>query len=312
MTDKNEFNEKFRSICMPILAGFEEERKQKFHLCITIIAVAAFVFLTALLLGRTGMVKFPDWAVYTIIGLTFLAVGVVIFIAKDFEVKVKTKVMPELCKCFGDLTWSQGDSINHQIFKNAGILTERYNQSEVDDVFKGTINVVPIEIDEVCYIYEKTERRNGKTTTIRHTVFDGLFITLGMNKNFSCHTVIKPDSLVHQSPLSSLKRTELEDVVFEKNYDVFTNDEVEGRYLVTPSFMERINNIKNVFQANKVSCAFYNDKFYIALETNKDMFVLGRLWKPADDAEQFMQMYRELASIIKLIDYFKLDQKIGL
>ena len=101
-------------------------------------------------------------------------------------------------------------------------------------------------------------------------------------------------------------------VEFEKKYDVFTDDEVEARYLITPSLMERLNNIKLSFKANKISASFYNDKFFIALHTNKDLFSIGSLTKPAYDPNQIFQMFEEMMSIYRLIDHFKLDQKIGL
>ena len=99
---------------------------------------------------------------------------------------------------------------------------------------------------------------------------------------------------------------------FEKNFDVFTNDEVDARYLITPTFMERIKNLELAFKADKIKCAFYNKWLIIALSTKKDLFSICSLTKPICDNNQYFQMYEEIESIIKLIDYFKLDQKIGL
>ena len=109
-----------------------------------------------------------------------------------------------------------------------------------------------------------------------------------------------------------LKRTKLEDVEFEKRFNVFTDDEVEARYLITPSFMERLNEMKVAFKANTVSCAFYEKSLLIALSTGKDLFSIGSLFKRIDDPKQFFTMFEEILSIIKLIDHFKLNQKIGL
>lgn len=76
--------------------------------------------------------------------------------------------------------------------------------------------------------------------------------------------------------------------------------------------MERLNNMKLAFQADKVSCAFYQNQLLIGLHTKKDLFSLCSLFKPVDDANQYYQMFEEILSIIKLIDYFKLNQKTGL
>ena len=133
-----------------------------------------------------------------------------------------------------------------------------------------------------------------------------------MNKKFNSHTVIKPNMLGRFLANSELKHTVLEDTEFEKKYDVLTNNEVEARYLLTPSFMERLKNIQMSFMAYSTECAFYQDKLIIAIDNLQDKFHVGSIWKPLTDERQYFQMYEEIESIIKLIDHFKLDQKIGL
>ena len=155
---------------------------------------------------------------------------------------------------------------------------------------------------------EYTKGRGRNKTTI----FEGVIVKLSMNKDFKGHTVIKADSIFHTSPSSALRHTTLEDVVFENKYDVFTDDEVEARYLITPSFMERMNNVKMAFEATGITCAFYRNKLILTIPTCRDLFSLCSLVKPIDDTRQYFQMYEEIISIIKLIDHFKLDQKIGL
>ena len=142
-------------------------------------------------------------------------------------------------------------------------------------------------------------------------MFSGVIIKLDINKQFSGNTVIRPNSIGHFSPSPHLRHTILEDLNFEKKFDVYTNDEVEARYLITPSFMERLNNMKTVFEACSVSCAFYENYLLIGLNTC-DLFSIGNLNVPLDDANQYFKMYDEILSIMKLIDHFKLDQKTGL
>ena len=70
--------------------------------------------------------------------------------------------------------------------------------------------------------------------------------------------------------------------------------------------------MKVAFNANSVSCAFYEKYFLVALHTSKDLFSLCSLIKPVNDGRQFFTMFEEILSIVKLIDHFKLAQKIGL
>ena len=117
---------------------------------------------------------------------------------------------------------------------------------------------------------------------------------------------------MHTPPSYKLKYTELEDPEFNKIFDVYTNDEITARYLITPSFMQRLKNMEVAFKADNTSCAFYENYLIIALSTKKDLFSLCSLIKPLKETQQYFQMYEEIVSILKLIDHFKLDQKIGL
>lgn len=133
-----------------------------------------------------------------------------------------------------------------------------------------------------------------------------------MNKNFKGNTVIYSDSLLHKSPSPNLHRTVLEDIKFESKFDVFTDDDVEARYIITPSLMERLNKMKVAFDSLKISASFYKSKFLIGLFTPKDIFSIGTLNKNVCDKAQYMVMFEEILSIMKLIDHFKLNQKTGL
>lgn len=107
------------------------------------------------------------------------------------------------------------------------------------------------------------------------------------------------------------KQISLEDVKFAKKFKVFSEDEVEARYLVTTAFMERFLNLTTSFGAKKAKCAFFDDKVMFAISTRKNLFEFGSLFKSLDDPKN-IEFFKELMSILDIIDYFKLDEKIGL
>lgn len=109
-----------------------------------------------------------------------------------------------------------------------------------------------------------------------------------------------------------LKTLKLEDVNFDKRFVVQSADEVEGRYLVTPSFMERFLNLKTAFKGNNASCSFYNDNIMFAISTNKNLFEIGNLFHRLDDPKQAQIFFNEISSILMLVDYFKLNEKTGI
>lgn len=107
------------------------------------------------------------------------------------------------------------------------------------------------------------------------------------------------------------KQINLEDTKFSKRFRVYSNDEVEARYLITPSFMERFLNLTTSFGSKKAKCAFYDNKVIFAISTRKNLFEFGSLFKPLDNPKD-IGFFNEIFSILDMIDYFKLDEKTGL
>lgn len=100
----------------------------------------------------------------------------------------------------------------------------------------------------------------------------------------------------------------LEDPEFTKKYKAYSTDQIEGRYLITPAFMQRFKNIQTAFGTNKVKCSFYGDDLMFAISTRKNLFEIGNLFCSLHNPKQMTKFFDELSSIIALIDYFKLDE----
>lgn len=301
---RKEFYEKYQKTIVPAVKKFDKERKTKLIMaiiCSSILSIiGALCFLSPFLTANSHSQKNASKVCAIFIGLAY---GVWHWMKKSFEGKIKEQIMPIVCSCFNNLKWKNDFYGDGYLLKTSGVVSN-FTEEHYDDIFYGSHNDVNIEIVE-----SKFTIGSGKN---RSTVFKGVIVKLDMNKSFASHTIITPDSLFHRSPLSGLRHTTLEDVAFEKKFDVFTNDEVDARYLITPSFMQRLKAMKTAFQADSVQCAFYNKSLLVALSTDKDLFSICSLVKPIDDAKQYFQMYEEIISIIKLIDHFKLNKKIGL
>ena len=302
---REEFYAKYRDVIVPAVSGFEKERKTKLLLALCSSAVLFLFGIVCTYFVFTSEHRSRNDG--NAIGIIFAAaIGVYFVFKKSFEEKIKEKIMPTVCSCFENLRWltpKEQENANGSILL-ASHLIDSYSSENFDDIFEGKHNGVGYTI-----VVSEFSTGSGKS---RRTVFDGVVVILDMNKKFTGNTIIRPDSFTHSSPAKNLRHTTLEDVVFEKKFDVYTDDEVEARYLITPSFMERLNKMKVAFSADKISCAFYDKYLIIGLHTNKDLFSIGSLFTPVADEKQFFTMYEEIVSIVKLIDHFKLDQKIGL
>ena len=226
------------------------------------------------------------------------------FFKKSFERGIKKKIMPIICNCFPNLEWTTGAYNANFIFKNS-YLIDNYDSTSFDDIFKGQFKNVNFDI-------VKGEFIKNYFTRFETIVFKGVIVKLDFNKKFIGHTVIRPNSMLPLSFSDDLQYTKFEDAEFEKQFGVFTDDEIEAHDLITSSFMKQLDEIKVAFKVDYISCAFYEKHLLIALSTSKDLFSICSLFKKIDDPKQFFTMFEEILSIIKLIDHFKLNQKIGL
>ena len=81
-------------------------------------------------------------------------------------------------------------------------------------------------------------------------IFKDSIISLRINKNFKGIAIVRPkNSYMNCADLKrlNLEEVRLENIEFCKNYRVFSMDQIESRYLLTTSFMERFKNIKFSF-----------------------------------------------------------------
>lgn len=109
------------------------------------------------------------------------------------------------------------------------------------------------------------EDSNGNTTTRTEeywvTIFQGLFFVADFNKHFSGFTTVKSGRAGILSGLSS-KLVKLEDPRFSQHFTVYSTDQVEVRYLLTPKMIERLIELQN--RLGHVDISFENSWINIA------------------------------------------------
>ena len=118
--------------------------------------------------------------------------------------------------------------------------------------------------------------------------------------------------LMRKKQTKPLDKVYLEDPKFNSKFDVYSSDQIEARFWVTPAFMERFQNLKTVFNAKKAKCSFYDNKIMIAIDTNKNVFEIGELYKSLENPETIRTFCKEVSSINELIDYFKIHELVEL
>ena len=148
----------------------------------------------------------------------------------------------------------------------------------------------------------------------RYSHFKGLIIIFDMKKKFKGHTFFHENSMLSKKipfDKSKFEKVELESVSFNKKYQVYSDDQIEARYLLTTSMLERIEKLKIGFKAKYIRGSFKDNKLTIAIHTGKDMFAMGSDFKDSD-YNTFHIFYEEMLSIRQIIDELKLYDNTNL
>ena len=228
---------------------------------------------------------------------------------RDFKVAVYSMLMSVLGKFkYYD---KKADTIVYEDFqkhlKKLKIF-RKFDIYDCDDIIKGVYNGLNLVIADICLKY-KVEWKKEEYKL----VFDGVLICSEYNKNFHSTTVVRLDegALNQLNEVTGLKRVRLEDPVFEKEFEVYSNDQVEARYLLTTAFMDRLLKVQKKLKL-PVTCSFENGKIYIALHSNKNWFDISIQDSCLTDIKTYQKILIDLITVLSVLDTIRADSNIGL
>lgn len=188
-------------------------------------------------------------------------------------------------------------------YKNTRLF-DYFNICKTDDRITGNYNSIPLELSDIDLKHESGSGKNHRVVQ----VFKGLLIKFPMNKEFTGNIIVKKDTLKLLG--DSENRVHLEDPVFEKYFDVYADNQIEARYILTTGFMERLVNIAAKNRKCKVSCSFIDGYMYIALD-GKDWFDIPAS-KSFKEIGSWQRVLVDFIDIFRILDELKVEQNIGM
>ncbi|MBI1301670.1 MAG: DUF3137 domain-containing protein [Alphaproteobacteria bacterium] len=243
-------------------------------------------------------------------GLTFLVLGGLYWWMtqpkREYRKAYKEEMLPKIAQLFGNFMYFIDGRISVDKMKPSKILPH-HDRYEAEDYFTGQYRGVNIEFSEVDF----QQKRRSKNRTYYITVFKGLAVLLDMkSKKFYGHTIIDRNknkiSEWFKEKSSSLKRANLVDPQFEKMFDVYTNDQVEARYLIDPVMMEKLKGLYEEYDGETMMASFYGSKMLILIQSKHNHFEPADLEIPATDPRSILNMKKEIGEILSLIDRLSL------
>jgi len=148
----------------------------------------------------------------------------------------------------------------------------------------------------------KTEEDDeGNETTV--TVYSGVFGYIYFPFEFKC--VLCIDSSYRKSGVK-LEKVNLEDISFNKKFKIYSDNQIESRYILTPKMMENLLRLEEKF--NGVKITLVGNKMYIGF-AGTDLLELGAL-KDDNISTIFDDFYDEIEGILNLVNEIKTNNKV--
>jgi len=309
------FEEYYEKEMLPVLEALEERRRRawagfwKAALVGGVVALAGF--------GAAAAVQTPLPAVGGAVlgGLVALIASAVLF--NGLKEDVKRQVIGALAQ-FVDpsLTYEPEGHISESQFSGSGLFRRDIDRYRGEDLVSGKIGATALAFSEVHAEHRTTHTDSkGRTTTSWSTIFRGLFVVADFNKELRGRTLVMPDVAEKlfgrlgqslQGLAAAFQRgdlAKLEDPRFEREFVVYADDQVEARYVLTPSLMERLVEFKQK-AGRPVYFSFLGPNVNIAIETGRNMFE-PPLSRSLLDSAMLLENLRDLefaAGIVRDLD----------
>ena len=175
-----------------------------------------------------------------------------------------------------------------------------------DDYIKGSYNDIPFERSDV---HVETLTYSGKRVR-RVTLFLGTWTIFTVAKPISKLVIIREKkfwgSLGFERKTASgnykAERVKLESILFNDDFEVFSEDEEEAFYVLNPAFMEKMSKLERAVEGHMI-VAVIKDKIHVIFDTRKNI-LKPRLFDSNPKIE-FDLMAKELQHITLIADLLK-------
>jgi len=241
---------------------------------------------------------------------------------KKFIQNFKLEILPKILTAFNHaIKFDPNNFIKQASFDESRLFrhTEIYSYKG-SDIVKGSYGEGNFEFSQLVVMERTTTRSGGKTETKISELFKGLFYVADFNKAFSGRTVIYPDyarqllgmqfgEMMNRAfEFDNTHLVMLEDTEFEKQFAVYSTDQVEARYILSPSMIERIKTIKSKL-GKDTYFSFINNKLYVAVPSDADS-LSPFIFHDVTNFETIEPIYQIIGALLDISKDLQLNTRI--
>lgn len=306
----------YRAKILPKVKAFEERRIKALRRLRSNIFLALPLSLSGVaFVAYVGFIGIPGLPIDLVLFFGVVAViglfGWAVWPVMKYKESIKEQIYPLIFEYFGsDYSYSHISPLTVSSLEASDIIPS-FDTENTDDYVRGIYKGVKLEMVEA----ELTETQGTGKDRRTVSVFEGLFVLVEAHKKFKGKTLIKKDNGFMNwatGGFNGLERIKLEDPEFEKQFQVYATDQVESRYLLTTSFMERLKKLAGIFGSPWVQCSFYESRLLIMIPMDKDYFKTSSVFKPATFIDEIGKVLEEMKTLFDIIDTLKLNERTGI
>lgn len=215
-----------------------------------------------------------------------------------------------LLNYFSDLKYNEDDGFKEDYINQLGML-DTGDKFHSNDYISGKYKNIKFEQSDI-HIEEKHEETDsdGNKEVVWKTTFRGRFMIFDFNKKFKSNIqVVRHGFEAHTFPYGKqLSKVEMEDEEFNKIFGIYSENEHDAFYILTPHFMEKI---KKIYM--KLNCSmmfnFVDNKLYIAVNNHEDSFEYN-IFKKINEEEIEKDIIKDITLITDFVSDLNLDNDL--
>jgi hypothetical protein len=311
------FAEYYQQHILPHSDELEKARQKSLKLFIGACFLTLLMVLGLLYLNRHQDIVtmlasyYKDLPDYVLAAAFMISSAALYYPFKLFSKAVKTDLFRDLFKFFDGFVFKNSGHDPEESYGKFDLIPD-YNVYESKGIINGAHSEVDFSAEELTL---KEVRRSSKSSSTK-IVFRGMIIVFEFNKKFNGRTLVKKDLGIFNSlnkvKRDKLERVKLEDPVFEKMFEVYSEDQIEARYLLSTSFMERLMSLSKLFDNAKLECSFFDNRLLLLVPTKKHFFSVPSFFRRLDLVAACKLIVTNINLIFEIIEILKLNQQTKL
>lgn len=234
--------------------------------------------------------------------------------------------MPDATKDYSyTCDYQPGQHVSPMMVRNSKLFDFQIDKYRGEDLFTGQIGLTKFEFSELQLIQVQTSTDSKGNTTRRDvTMFKGILFLADFNKKFNGITTLHADNFVTNSFLGKLFQPfrtmskgsynnqkklsiDVESEEFNRAFEITTTDEIEARYILSSSMIQRILSFR---QRNKqrIELSFVDSLICISLSDQKNYFEMKKFGKNIE--QELEGIYHDFLFFFGMIEEFDLNTRI--